>query len=93
MFSLYNELSYFWKTTFEFILFWISSFRRYFGIEIGHYQVAIYTARRDEMIEVVQATLFYFNADAPVPVHSLSSDIPYEVSPLICLWFKCPQIL
>ena len=56
-----------------------SSYRRYFGIVIGHYQVALYSARRDEMVEVVQATLFYMNPDAPIPVHSLRASIPYEV--------------
>ena len=61
--SLYNSLS----------------FRRYFGIVISHFQVAIYTARRDEMVDVVQATLFYMNPDAPIPVHSPYSALPYEV--------------
>ena len=46
----------------------VFSFRRYFGIVISHFQVAIYTARRDEMVDVVQATLFYMNPDAPIPV-------------------------
>ena len=55
------------------------SFRRYFGIVISHFQVAIYTARRDEMVDVVQATLFYMNPDAPIPVHSPYSALPYEV--------------
>ena len=56
------------------------SFRRYFGVEIGHLQMAIYTSRREEMINVVRTTLFYLNADEPVPVHSLSAlSSPYQV--------------
>ena len=35
--------------------------------------MAIYTSRREEMIVVVRSTLFYLNADEPVPVHSLSA--------------------
>ena len=46
---------------------------------IGHYQVALYSARRDEMVEVVEAALFYMNPDAPIPVHSPYSALPYEV--------------
>ena len=55
------------------------SFRRYFGIVISHYQVALYSARRDEMIETVQTTLFYMNPDHPIPVHSTYAALPYEV--------------
>ena len=57
----------------------VCSFRRYFGIIIPHFQVAIYSARRDEMVDIVQATLFYMNPDAPIPVHSPYSALPYEV--------------
>ena len=62
------------------------SYRRYFGIVISHYQVALYSARRDEMVEMVQATLFYMNPDAPIPVHSPYSALPYEVRN--CLTFE-----
>ena len=56
------------------------SFRHYFGVEIGHLQMAIYTSRREEMINVVRATLFYMNPNEPVPVHSLSAlSSPYQV--------------
>ena len=55
------------------------SFRRYFGIVISHYQVALYSARRDEMVEAVQSTLFYMNTEAPIPVHSTYAALPYEV--------------
>ena len=72
----------------DFIIF-LFSFRRYFGIVITHFQVAIYTARRDEMVDVVQATLFYMNPDAPIPVHSPYSALPYQVLSyfyLICIY-------
>ena len=62
------------------LMFIFHSFRRYFGVEIGHLQMAIYTSRREEMINVVRATLFYMNPDEPVPVHSLSAlSSPYQV--------------
>ena len=32
------------------------------------------------MVDVVQATLFYMNPDAPIPVHSPYSALPYEVN-------------
>ena len=56
------------------------SFRRYFGIVLTHYQVAIYTARRSEMIDVVHAFLFYLNPERPIPVHSPYSSLPYQVT-------------
>ena len=61
------------------LFYYLFSFRRYFGVEIGHLQMAIYIARREEMIEVVRTTLFYMNPDEPVPVHSLSATTPYQV--------------
>ena len=58
---------------------------------ISHYQVALYTARRDEMVETVQKTLFYMNPEHPIPVHSTYATLPYEVriffSNLFCLIF------
>ena len=61
-------------------MFIFHSFRRYFGVEIGHLQMAIYTSCREEMINVVRTTLFYMNPDEPVPVHSLSAlSSPYQV--------------
>ena len=56
-----------------------SSFRRYFGIVISHFQLALYTARRDEMVEAVQNTMFYMNPSHPIPVHSTYTTQPYEV--------------
>ena len=65
---------------FDTIDVYFHSFRRYFGVEVGHLQMAIYTSRREEMINVVRSTLFYMNADEPVPVHSLSAlSSPYQV--------------
>ena len=56
------------------------SFRRYFGIEVSHLQMALYTSRREEMISVVRSTLRYLNADEPIQVHALSSlSSPYQV--------------
>ena len=37
------------------------------------------------MVDVVQATLFYMNPDAPIPVHSPYSALPYEVKVSLCL--------
>ena len=65
------------------------SYRRYFGIVISHYQVALYSARRYEMVETVQATLFYMNPDAPIPVHSPYSALPYEVRTYLKLETIC----
>ena len=66
---------------FDTIDVYFHSFRRYFGVEIGHLQMAIYTSRREEMINVVRTTLFYLNPDEPVPVHSLSAlSSPYQVN-------------
>ena len=68
------------------------SYRRYFGIVISHYQVALYSARRDEMVEMVQATLFYMNPDAPIPVHSPYSALPYEVRNCLRLGPLCYEL-
>ena len=71
---------------FDTIDVYFHSFHRYFGVEIGHLQMAIYTSRREEMINVVRSTLFYMNADEPVPVHSLLAlSSPYQV---ILIYFQ-----
>ena len=67
----------------DFFVF-LCSFRRYFSIVISHYQVALYTARQEEMIETVQKTLFYMNPEHPIPVHSTYATMPYEV----CTFFQ-----
>ena len=52
--------------------------------------MAIYTARREEMINVVRSTLFYMNPDEPVPVHSLSAlSSPYQVILIFFLVLFC----
>ena len=45
---------------------------------MSHYDAAIYTARRLEMCEIVEMTLFYF-IDRP-QVHSALSGLPFMVS-------------
>ena len=74
--GLYSHHFFHFIETFLFLLY---SFGRYFGIVISHYQVALYSARRDEMVEAVQSTLFYMNTEAPIPVHSTYAALPYEV--------------
>ena len=51
---------------------------------MSHYDAALYTARRLEMCEIVEMTLFYF-IDRP-QVHSPLSGLPFMVSTLISLW-------
>ena len=51
---------------------------------MSHYDAAIYTARRLEMCEIVEMTLFYF-VDRP-QVHSPLSGLPFMVSTLTSLW-------
>ena len=67
-------------------MFLLYSFRRYFGIMISHYQVALYSARRDEMVEAVQSTLFYMNTEAPIPVHSTYAALPCEVRTFLLIY-------
>ena len=57
-----------------------------------HYEAAIYTARRLEMCEIVEQTLFYF-LDRPM-VHSPLSELPFMVSVLIiwCLGARCVEL-
>ena len=45
---------------------------------MSHYDAAIFTARRLEMCEIVEMTLFYF-LDRPM-VHSPLSGLPFMVS-------------
>ena len=57
-------------------------FSRICGFKVmTHYEAAIYTARRLEMCEIVEQTLFYF-LDRPM-VHSPLSGLPFMVSVLI----------
>ena len=45
---------------------------------LSRFDAAVYTARRTEMLEIVEATLFYL-VDRPV-VHSEVSGLPFMVS-------------
>ena len=51
---------------------------------MSHYDAAIYTARRLEMCEIVEMTLFYF-IDRP-QVHLALSGLPFMVSTLVIYW-------
>ena len=44
---------------------------------LSHRQAAVFTARRLELCEVVDGTLFYLRPDSRV--HSYLSPLPYEV--------------
>ena len=55
---------------------------------MSHYEAAIFTARRLEMCEIVEMTLFYF-LDRP-QVHSPLSGLPFMVSGYnSCAYFLC----
>ena len=51
---------------------------------MSHYDAVLYTARRLEMCEIVEMTLFYL-IDRP-QVHSPLSGLPFMVSTLMSLW-------
>ena len=53
---------------------------------MSHYDAALYTARRLEMCEIVEMTLFYF-INRP-QVHSALSGLPFMVSTLMSLWVQ-----
>ena len=63
------------------------SYRRYFGTIIPHQKAAIFTARRAEMVEVMDQTLHFLNRQAMVRIYSPYSDVPRHVSIImtICL--------
>ena len=64
-------------------------FLRVCGFKVmSHYEAAIFTARRLEMCEIVEMTLFYF-LDRP-QVHSPLSGLPFMVSGYnYCANFLC----
>ena len=64
-------------------------FLRVCGFKVmSHYEAAIFTARRLEMCEIVEMTLFYF-LDRP-QVHSPLSGLPFMVSGYnSCAYFLC----
>ena len=49
-----------------------------FGMTITHRKSAVFTARRNELFEVVDSTLTYLHPDSRV--HSFLSPLPYQVS-------------
>ena len=56
------------------------SYRRYFGTIIPHQKAAVFTARRAEMVEVMDQTLHFLNRQAMVRIYSPYSDVPRHVS-------------
>ena len=61
------------------ICYIVYRYRRYFGVIVTHQAAALFSARRNEMIDVLTLTLFYLDARSPVVVHSPFSDLPREV--------------
>ena len=58
-------------------LFLFFRYRRVTGLIITHQQAALYTARRQEMIEVLETSFFYLITHPEV--HSPLSDLPFQV--------------
>ena len=61
------------------ICYIVYRYRRYFGVIVTHQAAALFSARRNEMIDVLTLTLFYLDARSPVVVHSPFSDLPRAV--------------
>ena len=59
-------------------LIFVSSACVGFGMTLPHRKAAVFTARRLELLEVVQSTLTYLHPDSRV--HSFLSPLPYQVS-------------
>ena len=72
----------------SFLAYSLTVFSRFFRVGdfklMSHYDAALYTARRLEMCEIVEMTLFYF-VDRP-QVHSPLSGLPFMVITLTSLW-------
>ena len=51
---------------------------------LSHRQAAVFTARRLELCDVVDGTLFYLRPDSRV--HSYLSPLPYEVCAFILVF-------
>ena len=67
-------------SSFEFIIHkacYLCSYRRVTGLIITHQRAALFTARRQEMIEVLERSFFYL-LNHP-EVHSPHSEIPFQV--------------
>ena len=61
------------------MLYSFHRYRHYFGVVVTHQAAALFSARRDEMIDVMTQTLFYLDARRPVVVHSPFSNLPRQV--------------
>ena len=59
----------------------VSSYRRYFGVIVPHRRAAVFTARRCELVDVMDHTLHYLNRNAMVQIYSPYSGLPRYVSP------------
>ena len=55
-------------------------YRRYFGVVVPHKKAAVFTARRCELIDVMDQTLTYLDRTAMVRIYSPYSDVPRYVS-------------
>ena len=58
----------------------VSSYRRYFGVIVPHRHAAVFTARRCELVDVMDHTLHYLNRNAMVQIYSPYSGLPRYVS-------------
>ena len=63
----------------------VSSYRRYFGVIVPHRRAAVFTARRCELVDVMDHTRHYLNRNAVVQIYSPYSGLPRYVSPFIKL--------
>ena len=63
-----------------YVFFYFVRYRRYFGVVLPHKKAATYTARRSELIDLMDQTLFFLNRTAMVRVYSPYSDLPRYVS-------------
>ena len=64
--------------TFKIFTIWFDSACTGFGMVLPHRKAAVFTARRFELLDVVQSTLTYLHPDSRV--HSFLSPLPYQVS-------------
>ena len=67
------------------VMILFSSYRRYFGVIVPHRRAAVFTARRCELVDVMDHTLHYLNRNAMVQIYSPYSGLPRYVSPFIKL--------
>ena len=62
------------------VMILFSSYRRYFGVIVPHRRAAVFTARRCELVDVMDHTLHYLNRNAMVQIYSPYSGLPRYVS-------------